>query len=33
MLDSIDFSTGSHQDEGNIGFIDLIDPTSDDLPD
>jgi hypothetical protein len=33
MLDPIDSSTGLHQDEGNIGFIDLIDPTSDYLPD
>jgi hypothetical protein len=32
-LDLIDSSTGSHQDEGNSGFIDLIDPASDYLPD
>jgi hypothetical protein len=32
-LDPIDSSTGSHQDEGNTGFIDLIDPTSNYLPD
>jgi hypothetical protein len=29
MLDPIDSSTGSHQTEGNSGFIDLIDPASD----
>jgi hypothetical protein len=28
MLDPIDSSIGSHQDEGNTGFIDPIDPTS-----
>jgi hypothetical protein len=28
MLDLIDSSIGSHQDEGNSGFIDLIDPVS-----
>jgi hypothetical protein len=33
MLDPIDSSTGSHQDEGNSDFIDLIDPASDYLPD
>jgi hypothetical protein len=32
-LDPIDSSTGSHQDEGNSGFINLIDPASDYLPD
>jgi hypothetical protein len=29
----MDFSTGSHQDEGNSGITDLIDPTSEYLPD
>jgi hypothetical protein len=29
----IDSSTGSHQDEGNNRFIDLIDATPDYLPD
>jgi hypothetical protein len=33
MLDPIDSSTRSHQDEGNSRFIDLIDPASDYLPD
>jgi hypothetical protein len=33
MLSLIDSSTGSQQDEENSGFIDLIDPTSDYLPD
>jgi hypothetical protein len=33
MLDLIDSSTGSHQDEGNGGFIDPIDLASDHLPD
>jgi hypothetical protein len=33
MLDLIDFSTESHQDEGNSGFIDLVDLTSDQLLD
>jgi hypothetical protein len=33
MLDPIDSSIGSHNDEVNSGFIDLIDPTSDYLPD
>jgi hypothetical protein len=32
-LDLIDSSTGSHQGEGNSGFINLIDPASDYLPD
>jgi hypothetical protein len=32
-LDPIDSSAESHQDEENNGFIDLIDPTSDYLPD
>jgi hypothetical protein len=32
-LDQIDSSIKSHQDEGNSGFIDLIDPASDYLPD
>jgi hypothetical protein len=32
-LDLINSSTGSHQDEGNSGFIDPIDPASDRLPD
>jgi hypothetical protein len=32
-LDLIDFSTESHQDEENSGFIDPIDPMSDHLPD
>jgi hypothetical protein len=33
MLDPIDSSTGSHQDEDNSGFIDSIDLASDYLPD
>jgi hypothetical protein len=33
MLDPIDSSTRSHQDEGNSGIIDLIDLASDYLPD
>jgi hypothetical protein len=33
MLDPIDSSTELHQDEGNSGIIDLIDPVSDYLPD
>jgi hypothetical protein len=33
MLDPIDSSTGSQQDEENSEFIDLLDPTSDYLPD
>jgi hypothetical protein len=33
MLDPIDSSSGSHQGEGNSGFIDLIDPASDYLSD
>jgi hypothetical protein len=33
MLDLIDSSTRSHQDEGNSGFIDTIDLASDYLPD
>jgi hypothetical protein len=32
MLYLIDSSIGSLQDEGNSGFIDLIDPMSDYLP-
>jgi hypothetical protein len=32
MLDPIDSLIGSHQDEGNSGFIDLFDPASDYLP-
>jgi hypothetical protein len=31
-LDPIDFSTGSYQDEGNSGFINPIDSSSDYLP-
>jgi hypothetical protein len=33
MLDPIDSSTRSHQDEGNSGIIDSIDSTFDYLPD
>jgi hypothetical protein len=33
MLDMIDSSTESHQDEGSSGFIDPIDLASDYLPD
>jgi hypothetical protein len=33
MLDPIDPSTRSHQDEGNSGIIDPIDSASDYLPD
>jgi hypothetical protein len=33
MLDLIDSSIGSHQDEGNSGLINLIDPASDYLLD
>jgi hypothetical protein len=32
-LDPIDSSTGSYQDEGNSGLIDLIDPVFDYLSD
>jgi hypothetical protein len=32
MIDLIDSSTRSHQDEGNSGFIDQIDPAFDYLP-
>jgi hypothetical protein len=33
MLDPIDSLTRSHQDEGNSGIIDPIDPAFDYLPD